>query len=88
MSKRDLLKLPDDFEANMRALLATAPAPHDTAGSRKAAPKPPAKPKARKRKGYRRTKAEAAARRAVGSEGVRYEYETAAVKKTQRPKKR
>jgi hypothetical protein len=48
MTKRDLLKLPDDFEANMRALLATPPAPHDTTGSRKAAPKPPAKPKARK----------------------------------------
>ena len=38
MSKRDLLKLPDDFEANLRALLGTKHAPHDTAGSRKAAP--------------------------------------------------
>lgn len=46
MGKRDLLKLPDDFEGNMRALLATPPAPHGTAGSRKTAPKPP--PKARK----------------------------------------
>jgi hypothetical protein len=47
MSKRDLLKLPDDFEGNLRALLATPPAPHDTAGSRKAAPKPAPKPKKR-----------------------------------------
>ena len=45
MPKRDLLKLPDDFEANMRALLATPPAPHDTKGSRKAAPPAPPKPK-------------------------------------------
>jgi hypothetical protein len=45
MAKRDLLKMPDDFEANMRALLATPPAPHGTAGSRKVAPKPPKKVK-------------------------------------------
>ena len=44
MSKRDLLKLPDDFEGNLRAPLATPPAPAGTAGSRKVAPKPPAKP--------------------------------------------
>jgi hypothetical protein len=50
MSKRDLLKLPDDFEGNLRALLATPPAPHDTTGSRKAAPKPPPKPKRKRRK--------------------------------------
>lgn len=43
MAKRDLLKLPDDFEGNMRALLATPPAPPGTAGSRKAIPKPPKK---------------------------------------------
>jgi hypothetical protein len=43
MAKRDLLKLPDDFEGNMRALLATPPTPHGTAGGRKAAPKPEAK---------------------------------------------
>jgi hypothetical protein len=49
MAKRDLLKLPDDFEGNLRALLATPPAPHGTAGSRKIAPKPPAKPKRKKR---------------------------------------
>ena len=36
--KRELLKLPDDFEGNMRALLATPPAPPGTAGSRKAIP--------------------------------------------------
>jgi len=40
MAKRDLLKMPDDFEANMRALLATPPAPAGTAGSRKVKPKP------------------------------------------------
>ena len=48
--KPDLLKLPNDFEGNMRALLQTPPAPHDTAGSRKAAPKPPPKPKKKQRK--------------------------------------
>jgi hypothetical protein len=42
MAKRDLLKLPDGFEGNLRALLATPPDPHGTAGSRKTAPKPPA----------------------------------------------
>jgi hypothetical protein len=61
----------------MRALLATPPAPHGTAGSRKAAPKPPAKPKARK--AHRRTKAEAAAHRTALARGVRYEYERAPV---------
>ena len=39
-AKSDLLKLPDDFEGNMRALLATPPAPPGTAGSRKVVPKP------------------------------------------------
>jgi hypothetical protein len=48
MSKRKLLKLPDDLEANLRALLHTPPPPHDIPGSRKAKPKPP--PKARKRR--------------------------------------
>ena len=53
MAKRDLLKLPDDFEGNMRALLATPPAPAGTAGSRKVAPKPVAKPKKKaKRRRY------------------------------------
>jgi hypothetical protein len=50
MAKRDLLKLPDDFEGNLRALLATPPAPHGTAGSRKAPPKPPTKPRRKRRK--------------------------------------
>ena len=50
MPKHDLLNLPDDFEGNVRALLQTPPAPHDTAGSRKAAPKPPLKPKKPRRK--------------------------------------
>lgn len=49
MSKRDLLKLPDDFEGNMRALLQTPPAPHGTAGSRKVAPKPEKKPRQRRK---------------------------------------
>lgn len=48
MAKRDLLKLPDDLEGNLRALLHTPPPPHGTPGSRKAAPKP--LPKARKRR--------------------------------------
>jgi len=53
MAKRDLLKLPDDFEGNLRALLATPPAPAGTSGSRKVAPKPPAKPKKKaKRRRY------------------------------------
>jgi len=69
MSKRDLLKLPDDFEGNLRALLATPPAPHDPAGSRKAAPKPPAKPK---KKAKRRRYAKPAA---TGT----YAYESAPV---------
>jgi hypothetical protein len=49
VAKRDLLKLPDDFEGNMRALLATPPAPHGTMGSRKAAPPKPKKKAKRKR---------------------------------------
>ena len=53
MAKREaLLKLPDDFEGNMRALLATPPAPPGTAGSRKAIPKPPKAKKKAKRKRY------------------------------------
>lgn len=39
MTKRDLLKLPDDLEGNLRGLLNTPPPPHSTPGSRKAAPK-------------------------------------------------
>lgn len=49
MAKRDLLKLPDDFEGNMRALLQTPPAPAGTAGSRKVAPKPEKKPRQRRK---------------------------------------
>ena len=52
MAKRDLLKLPDDFEGNLRALLATPPAPPGTAGSRKAIPKPPKPKKKAKRRRY------------------------------------
>jgi hypothetical protein len=52
MTKRDLLKLPDDLEGNLRALLHTPPPPHDIPGSRKAAPKPPAKPKKKQRRRY------------------------------------
>lgn len=50
MAKRDLLKLPDDLDGNLRALLHTPPPPHDIPGSRKAAPKPPPKPKRNRRK--------------------------------------
>ncbi len=53
MTKRDLLKLPDDLEGNLRALLHTPPPPAGTPGSRKAAPKP--KPKARKKQRKRGT---------------------------------
>jgi hypothetical protein len=54
MAKRDLLKLPDDLEGNMRALLHTPPPPAGTPGSRKAMPKPPPKPKkkAKRRRRY------------------------------------
>ena len=69
MTKREVLKMPDDFEGNMRALLATPPAPAGTAGSRKAAPK-----KAKKaRKKQRRRNAPMAP---VGT----YAYESAPVK--------
>jgi hypothetical protein len=71
MAKRDLLKLPDDFEGNVRALLGTPPAPHDTTGSRKAAPKPPTKPKRKRVQRRRGPKA------AVGT----YTYESAPVLK-------
>jgi hypothetical protein len=75
MAMRDVLKLPDDFEGNMRALLATPPAPHGTAGSRKAAPKPPKKAKKKQR---RRN----APRAPVGT----YAYESAPVKKLRKRK--
>ncbi|MFN7978884.1 MAG: hypothetical protein U0P30_12160 [Vicinamibacterales bacterium] len=39
MSKRALLKLSDDLDGNLKALLSTPPPPHSTPGSRKAAPK-------------------------------------------------
>lgn len=39
MGKRNVLRLPDDLEGNLRALLSTPPPPHDIPGSRKAAPK-------------------------------------------------
>lgn len=48
MAKDDLLKMPDDLEGNLRALLGTPPAPHDTTGSRKEPPKPPKKVRARR----------------------------------------
>jgi hypothetical protein len=56
MAKRDLLKLPDDLEGNLRALLHTPPPPAGIPGSRKSG-KPPKRhrgkpdvgPKARKR---------------------------------------
>lgn len=50
MAKRDLLKLPDDLDGNLRKLLHTPPPPHGTPGSRKAAPKPAAKPKQKRRR--------------------------------------
>ena len=49
MAKHDLLKLPDDFEGNMRALLATPPAPAGTYAY-EAAPVKKAKSKAAKKR--------------------------------------
>lgn len=66
MAKRELLKLPDDFEGNMRALLATPPVPPGTPGSRKVKPK-----KVRKKQRRRN-----APRAPVGT----YAYESAPVK--------
>lgn len=74
MSKRDLLKLPDDLEGNLRALLHTPPPPAGTPGSRKAAPKP------QKKKNKRTRYAKPAA---TGT----YAYESVPVKKAA-PKKR
>src|SRR5687767_5812431 len=50
MAKRDPMKLPDDLEGNLRALLHTPPPPPDTPGSRKADPRPLAKPKEKKQR--------------------------------------
>ena len=74
MAKRDLLKLPNDLEGNLRALLATPPAPHGTEGSRKAAPPKP------KKKAKRRRSAPAAP---VGT----YAYESATVMTRRKAKK-
>jgi len=74
MAKRDLLKLPDDLEGNLRALLHTPPPPHDIPGSRKAAPTPPRKPK---KKAKRRRYAQPAA---TGT----YAYEMVPVKTRKR----
>ncbi|MGH9237982.1 MAG: hypothetical protein ACRD3G_08065 [Vicinamibacterales bacterium] len=52
MAKRDLLKLPDDLDGNLRALLQTPPPPAGTPGSRKAIPKPPKPKKKAKRRRY------------------------------------
>ena len=75
MAKLDLLKLPDDFEGNMRALLATPPAPQGTMGSRKAAPKVAPKP---------RTKRKPKPPKKAGT----YAYESAPVKKAKKAKRR
>ena len=80
MAKSDLLKLPDDFEGNVRALLRTPPAPHDTAGSRKSAPKPEPKPRPKKKVGYKRKRG--APRAATGT----YAYESAPVTGTRKKK--
>ena len=77
MAKRDLLKLPDDLEGNLRALLHTPPPPAGTPGSRKTAPKPPKK---KKKKNKRTRYAKPAA---TGT----YAYESVPVKKAA-PKKK
>lgn len=71
MPKRDLLKLPDDLEGNLRALLHTPPPPAGTPGSRKVEPKP--KPKAKAKMKQRRR----VPRASTGT----YEYEYAPVLK-------
>jgi len=76
MAKRDLLKLPDDFEGNMRALLATPPVPAGSPGSRKTVQKPP---KPQRKKQRRRN----APRAPVGT----YAYESAPVKGLRKRKK-
>jgi hypothetical protein len=50
MAKRDLLKLPDDFNGNLRALLGTPPPPAETTGSRKTVKKKAIKRKAAKKR--------------------------------------
>ncbi len=87
MSKRDLLKFPNDFEGNMRALLATPPAPAGTAGSRKVAPKAPPKPKAPKRYKLKPKKGTALAKPGV-SRGPKHAYEMAPVLKEGKRQKR
>jgi hypothetical protein len=77
MAKRDLLKLLDDFEGNMRALLATPPAPPGTAGSRKVAPKVPTVPKKKQRR-----------RNAPMAPVGTYAYESAPVLKAAKRRKR
>ena len=79
MTKRDLLKLPDDFEGNLRALLSTPPAPPGTAGSRKVVPKLP-KPK----KKAKRRRPPSAQRAPAGT----YAYEMAPVKTGRKAAKR
>lgn len=75
MGKR-LLKLPDDLEGNLRALLHTPPPPHDIPGSRKAAPKP---------KKQKRKRRKPAPPKVAGT----YAYEAAPVlKEGARPKKK
>ena len=69
MTKRNLLKLPNNLEGNLRALLHTPPSPAGTPGSRKVGPKP--KPKARKKQRRRVPRA------ATGT----YAYESAPVLK-------
>ena len=73
MAKRDVLKLPDDLDGNLRALLHTPPAPPGTAGSRKAIPKPPKPKKKAKRRRYAKPAA-------AGT----YLYESAPVRSTRK----
>lgn len=68
MAKRDLLKLPDDLDGNLRALLNTAPPPHSTPGSRKVAPK--AAPEAERQAANAKLTRARAAEREGGEEAV------------------
>ena len=85
MAKSDVLKLPDDLEGNLRALLATPPAPAGTAGSRKAPPKPKPTPKDKRRK---HTMAMSRRRAELEEQAAEHSAELARVLKDGKPKRK
>ena len=86
MAKRDLLRLPDDLEANLRMMLRTPPPPVGTPGSRKAAPKPPAKPK--KKRKHRAPAPEPSQAALAAQDKARRERLTKSLTEVGKPKKR